>query len=203
MPLGSSQPPFPPPTPIPCRGAFIFFFFFFAAPPSLQDLLGVFPEGENRGRGARAGAEIWENPGPRAETPPESPWTPCLPPPLPRGAPHSPALFTLRKHSCDTRSICWWRHTARRKTGGPACPYWARWGRPGCRHQVLLVPPPNPPRKGGAFPAWACIGAGPKWACEQRRGGVGGSWGIGTSVTFSALHPAFHRHRFDAFPNTT
>ena len=40
---------------------------------------GVFPEGENRGRGARAGAEIWECPGPLAGTPPEAPLTPCIP----------------------------------------------------------------------------------------------------------------------------
>ena len=53
--------------------------------------------------GARGGRDLGGKPGPRAETPPEAPLTPCLPPPLPRGAPHSPPLFTLpeglRKHS--------------------------------------------------------------------------------------------------------
>ena len=54
----------------------------------------------NRGRGARAGGrDLGEQPGPRAGTPPEGPLTPCILPSLPRGAPHSPPLFTLRKHS--------------------------------------------------------------------------------------------------------
>ena len=50
-------------------------------------------------RGARGGRDLGEQPGPRAGSPPEAPLMPCLPAPLPRGAPHSPPPITLRKHS--------------------------------------------------------------------------------------------------------
>ena len=77
MPLGSSQPPFPPPTPNPCRGAFIFFFFFFAVPlPPFRTSLECFRRVKTGGEGRAREAKIWENPGPRAETPPESPLMP-------------------------------------------------------------------------------------------------------------------------------
>ena len=61
------------------------------------------PRGEGRARGAEIGGKRQV---PGLERLPRHPLTPCLPPPLPRGAP--PPLFTLRKHStsCDFSAIC-------------------------------------------------------------------------------------------------
>ena len=52
--------------------------------------------GEGRARGGR---DLGKSQVPGLERLPRHPLTPCIPPPLPQGAPHSPPLFTLRKHS--------------------------------------------------------------------------------------------------------
>ena len=69
------------------------------------------------GKAARGGPscrpcrrDLGENPGPRAGKPPEAPpdaVPSAISPPPPRGAPHSPPLFTLRKHSTVNRQTCW------------------------------------------------------------------------------------------------
>ena len=50
-------------------------------------------EGEQAGRGGRAGAEIWgESPAPGPFRLPKHPLTPCIPAPIPQGGPSSPSF---------------------------------------------------------------------------------------------------------------
>ena len=124
-----------------------------------QDLIAWQIEGVfrrvKRGRGGRAGAEIWGKAGSPGRMSPEAPLTRCIPGPPPRGRPHSSPLlicqrFTLlaqiffqRRHAREGagRTTCRWRA---RPCGG------ARAGGPGRR---ACGPARPPARRAGPFPA--------------------------------------------------
>ena len=64
---------------------------------------GVLPEGKLGAEGGARGQRSGGKPGSRARTSPKAPRTPCLPAPLPRGAPHSPPLLTLQRKTLHVR----------------------------------------------------------------------------------------------------
>ena len=144
--------------------------------------LGVFPGGENRGRGARGGQRSGEKPGPQAGTPPEVPRTPCISPPPPpearRTRPRSGAaglrppvtpysLEPQRKKKEEGRTPAPaaapapWRR--RRRPPPPCVP-----ARPAPPPAVPPLPPrPPPPR-----PPRAPRGRGGGWRPRVRHAGV-------------------------------
>ena len=121
--------------------------------------------GEGRARGQRSG----ETPRPRGGTPPEAPLTPCLPAPLPRGAPHSPPLFTLRQHSSHSIRTPGGRAGAR---GGERGSGWRN--SPRVRAVDIKRPPhpgvrsPGSPRRGASPP--------PPPTAAARRGSLASLW---------------------------
>ena len=108
-------------------------------------------------RGGARGLRSGENQGPRARTSPEAPRTRCLPPPLPRGGPHSPPQAQGEhspEWSDDPLCLCrpWPGASARGWGGGGARPGAPVRGTPPAapRHPSLpVVAPSSTPPAGG------------------------------------------------------